>query len=95
MSLGSGLYNWLFGPSAKLTQPPHRESESTVAPSEDLYAHAPEIGIGHSQQHRWLFDEGVLHWNQHRSENDFKPVFPGLNFVKEAAKSRLWADRIT
>ncbi len=92
MSWGSALYGWLFGQKPNSTLSAQREAAdpSVPQPVEDLYAHAPEIGIGHSQQHRWLFDEGVLHWNQHRSENDFKPVFPGLNFVKEAAKSRLW-----
>ncbi len=96
MSWGSDLYGWLFGQKRQAIHSPNRESEHSAissasgAPGADLYAHAPDAGIGHSQQHRWLFDEGVLHWNQHRSESDFKPVFAGLNFVREAAKSRLW-----
>lgn len=96
MSWGSAIYGWLFGqkpqstPSAQPEAVASSVSHAGGQTGEDLYVHAPEIGIGHSQQHRWLFDEGVLHWNQHRSENDFKPVFSGLNFVKEAAKSRLW-----
>ena len=50
----------------------------------------PESELRSSQQHKWLFDEGVMRWNQHRHEKDFKPNFAGLNFLKEAAKSRLW-----
>ena len=96
MSWGSALYGWLFGQKPKSTHSAQRETADASVPhaggqaGEDLYVHAPEIGIRHSQQHRWLFDEGVLHWNQHRSEIDFKQDFRGLNFVKEAAKSRLW-----
>jgi hypothetical protein len=59
--------------------------------SEDtLYADAPENTVGQRKQHHWLFDEGVLHWNQHRRDNDFKPDFGGTNFPHDAAKSRLW-----
>ena len=54
------------------------------------YAHVPEAELRSSQQHRWLFDDGVLHWNQHRHEKDFAPKFSGVNFLKEAAKTRLW-----
>jgi len=57
---------------------------------ENVYAKAPESELRASQQHRWLFDDGVLHWNQHRRDKDFVPKFAGLNFVKEAAKTRLW-----
>ncbi len=57
---------------------------------ETVYAKMPETELRASQQHRWLFDDGVLHWNQHRREKDFVPKFAGVNFVKEAAKTRLW-----
>src|SRR5690606_23567569 len=56
----------------------------------EVYAHVPEAELRSSQQHRWLFDDGVMHWNQHRRDEDFKPNFAGLNFVKEAAKTRLF-----
>ena len=57
---------------------------------ETVYANAPETELSSSKQHRWLFDEGVMHWNQHRHDAPFKPNFSGINFVKEAAKTRLW-----
>jgi hypothetical protein len=57
---------------------------------ETVYVKMPETELRASQQHRWLFDDGVLHWNQHRREKDFVPKFAGMNFVKEAAKTRLW-----
>lgn len=61
------------------------------APEEDtLYAEAPETKVGQNRQHHWLFDEGVLHWNQHRRDNNFKPEFGKTDFVKEASTSRLW-----
>jgi uncharacterized protein YjbI with pentapeptide repeats len=56
----------------------------------EVYAHMPEAELRSSQQHRLLFDDGVLHWNQHRHDNDFIPNFAGLNFLKEAARTRLW-----
>ena len=63
---------------------------ATPAPEEAVYAHMPEVELRASQQHRWLFDDGVVHWNQHRHDKNFIPKFAGLNFVKEAAKTRLW-----
>ena len=81
----------LFGRSgaAKAAKP-----AEPIAPSGgnggEVYAHVPEAELRSSQQHRWLFDDGVMHWNQHRREEDFKPNFAGLNFVKEAAKTRLF-----
>ena len=84
--------------------PPREKPAPKDAPAEDaattptagnggedaVYAHVPEAELRASQQHRWLFDDGVLHWNQHRHEKDFAPKFAGMNFVKEAAKTRLW-----
>ena len=66
-----------------------------IAPSggnggESVYAHAPEAELSSSKQHGWLFDQGVMHWNQHRKNEPFRPNFAGINFVKEAGKSRLW-----
>lgn len=58
--------------------------------AEAVFAHAPEKELRSSEQHKYLFDDGVPHWNQHRRENKFKPNFSGLNFVKEAAKTRLF-----
>ena len=58
--------------------------------ADGVYERVPETELRSSQQHRWLFDEGVLHWNQHRREKNFITEFAGMNFVKEAAKSRLW-----
>lgn len=55
-----------------------------------LHAHVPEVQLRSSQQHRWLFDDGVERWNRHRGEKEFKPVFHGINFVRESAKTRLW-----
>lgn len=55
-----------------------------------MHAHVPEAELRASQQHKYLFEEGVLRWNQHRHEKDFRPNFAGLNFLKEAAKTRLW-----
>ncbi len=64
---------------------------TTIAGGEDtVYAHVPDTELRGSQQHSWLFDDGVLHWNQHRHEKGFAPKFAGVNFVKEAAKTRLW-----
>lgn len=58
--------------------------------AEAVFAQAPEKELRSSEQHKFLFDDGVLHWNQHRRDNKFKPNFSGLNFVKEAAKTRLF-----
>jgi len=58
--------------------------------AEDIYAHAPEKELRSSEQHSRLFDQGVAHWNQHRSATPFKANFAGLNFVKEASKTRLY-----
>ena len=91
MSWTDTLFSWL--PRAK---PPSRPQEpaAPISPAssgaEDVYEKVPETELRSSQQHRWLFDDGVLHWNQHRREKNFKTDFAGLNFVKEAAKSRLW-----
>ncbi|MEQ1752591.1 MAG: pentapeptide repeat-containing protein [Micropepsaceae bacterium] len=66
-------------------------AHEAVRPSEEtLYEHTPEGGLSRSRQHHWLFDEGVLHWNQRRLDSEFKPNFAGVNFIKEAAKTRLW-----
>lgn len=88
--------NWrqiLFGNggAAKPAAPP----ADSVSPSggngvEEIYAHAPETELRSSQQHKFLFDDGVPHWNRHRHEKPFKPNFAGLNFVKEAGKTRLF-----
>jgi len=58
--------------------------------AEEIYAHAPEKAVRSSQQHVWLFDEGVEHWNSRRRADPFKANLSGLNFVKEAGKSRLF-----
>jgi hypothetical protein len=89
--------NWrqiLFGgPSQDAATAPQAEP---VSPSggnggaEDVYAHPPEKELRSSQQHSWLFDEGVAHWNQHRNATPFKANFAGLNFIKEASKTRLY-----
>jgi len=60
------------------------------ASDETLYAEAPETTVGQRKQHHWLFDEGVLHWNQHRRDNNFKPDFGDTDFTKDGRKSRLW-----
>jgi hypothetical protein len=92
----------LFGWPPRVKPAPKKEEEQGAAqaepatdvvspPSEEaVYAHMPEAEAGSAQQHRWLFDEGVLHWNQRRHESDFLPKFAGINFVKEAPKTRLW-----
>lgn len=89
--------DWLnaFSWSRKKSTPKDDTADGTAIPTggegeEAVYAHAPEAELRGSQQHRWLFDDGVLHWNQHRHEKDFVPKFAGVNFVREAAKTRLW-----
>lgn len=100
MSWVDRFYQWLFGvkPKAKAQKsaggedvPPEAgPSPESASEEETLYEHSPEGTVGHSRQHHWLFDEGVLHWNQRRRDNNFKPEFPKADFPKEAAKSRLW-----
>lgn len=65
-------------------------AEHRPAPEETLYEHAPDSTISQGKQHHWLFDEGVLHWNQRRKETEFRPNFSGFNFVKQSQRSRLW-----
>jgi hypothetical protein len=82
----------LFGGPREAAPPP----AEPMSPSggnggaEGVYAHPPETELRSSQQHKWLFDDGVAHWNQHRHQTAFKPNFAGVNFVKEAAKTRLF-----
>jgi hypothetical protein len=64
--------------------------EPRPAPEKSLYEHAPDNKISQGKQHHWLFDEGVLHWNQRRKEMEFRPDFSGFNFVKQSPRSRLW-----
>ena len=84
----------LFGGPAR--EAPAQPAAEGAAPSggngaaEAVYAHAPEVELRSSQQHKWLFDDGVAHWNQHRREKSFKPNFAGVNFTKEAGKTRLY-----
>lgn len=85
--------NWrqiLFGSGGAAKAPPAEASPSVGNGTEEVYVHAPAAELRSSQQHKWLFDDGVVHWNQHRREKEFKPNFSGLNFVKEAAKTRLY-----
>lgn len=63
---------------------------SAPAPEDTLYAHAPETGVSRGLQHHWLIDEGVLHWNQRRKEQDFRPDFAGYDFVAQGRETRLW-----
>jgi uncharacterized protein YjbI with pentapeptide repeats len=69
---------------------PRSPVEHRPAPEETLYAHAPDNTISQGKQHQWLFDDGVLHWNQRRKETEFCPDFSGFNFVKQSQRSRLW-----
>jgi hypothetical protein len=69
---------------------PRSPAEHRPAPEETLYAHAPDKTISQGKQHQWLFDDGVLHWNQRRKETEFRPNFSGFNFVKQSQRSRLW-----
>lgn len=90
--------NWgqiLFGTGRAAKAPPPASPDEAPSPSggngaEEIYAHAPATTLRSSEQHKWLFDEGVVHWNQHRREKPFKPNFSGVNFVKETAKTRLF-----
>lgn len=93
MDWRSVLFGW---PSRK---PPEDKGAAAAAAShaeggenENIYAAstAPESHPGSSQQHRWLFSEGLLHWNQRRRDGAFVPNFAGVNFTKEAPKTRLW-----
>ena len=100
MDWRTALFPWLprVKPAPKADEPQASADEGAAAEAtagngsgeEAVYAHKPEAELRASQQHRWLFDEGVLHWNQHRHESNFLPKFAGINFVKEAAKTRLW-----
>jgi hypothetical protein len=84
----------LFGgppePAAAPTPEPMTPSGGNGGGAEAVYVHPPETELRSSQQHTWLFDDGVAHWNQHRHNQRFKPNFAGVNFVKEAAKTRLF-----
>jgi hypothetical protein len=93
------LFGWLFrrkanapAPAATPEPAPATDGEATHAasPEEELYAHAPEAAISRGQQHHWLIDEGVLHWNQRRKDKEFRPDFAGYDFVGQARGSRLW-----
>lgn len=92
------LFGWppRSNPAAKeapAAEPPADDAPSPTAGhavEENVYAKVPETELRAAQQHRWLFDDGVLHWNQHRREKNFVPKLAGMNFVKEAAKTRLW-----
>jgi uncharacterized protein YjbI with pentapeptide repeats len=90
MDWRSVLFGW---PSRK---PPEKAAAGEGVPAaetdggETVYAHAPDSELSSSKQHRWLFDQGVMHWNQHRHDEPFRPNFAGINFVKETAKTRLW-----
>lgn len=95
MSWVQNFYAWLFGrrpePKRDTAAAPELAPQESARPIEEtLYVHTPEDVVGHAKQHQWLFDDGVLHWNQRRLETEFKPHFAGVNFVKEGAKSRLW-----
>jgi uncharacterized protein YjbI with pentapeptide repeats len=82
------------GPSQDAAAQPQAEpmspSGGNGGGAEDVYAHQPEKELRSSQQHSWLFNDGVAHWNQHRAATPFKANFAGLNFVKEASKTRLY-----
>jgi hypothetical protein len=83
----------LFGAPREAAKP--QAQAEAAAPSggngaEAVYEHVPQAELRSSQQHAWLFDDGVVHWNQHRRDKEFRPNFAGLNFVKEAAKTRLF-----
>jgi uncharacterized protein YjbI with pentapeptide repeats len=78
------------GPVPHERPEPRAAVEQRLAPEETLYEHAPDSTISQGKQHHWLFDEGVLHWNQRRKETEFRPNFSGFNFVKQSQRSRLW-----
>ncbi len=90
MSFVSAMNDWLFGRKHKPAIAAAPDQPKPAASDTDIYIHDQDAAIGRAQQHRWLFDEGVVHWNRHRLVEDFKPSFAGVNFVREAAKSRLW-----
>lgn len=78
------------GAAAHERPEPRAAAEHRPAPEETLYEHASDNTISQGKQHHWLFDEGVLHWNQRRKETEFRPNFSGFNFVKQSQRSRLW-----
>ncbi|MEQ1866546.1 MAG: pentapeptide repeat-containing protein [Alphaproteobacteria bacterium] len=88
------LFGW---PPRDKPAPEQAPDEGAVAtPSggnggeDSVYTHVPAGELRASQQHSWLFDDGVLHWNLHRQEKKFAAKLAGVNFLKEAAKTRLW-----
>jgi uncharacterized protein YjbI with pentapeptide repeats len=85
--------SFLFGWPAREKKPAAfaaPDAASAGNGGDSVHAHMPEGELRASQQHKYLFDEGVLRWNKHLHAEKFKPNFAGLNFVKEAAKTRLW-----
>lgn len=67
-----------------------RQAEVHRSADETMYEESTDASVGHAKQHQWLFEEGVLHWNQRRRDQKFKPYFAGVNFLRTAAKTRLW-----
>src|SRR5262249_9906403 len=87
------IFSWNATPAKPANEKPADEIQPSAGnggSAEAIYAHAPETELSSSKQHRWLFDQGVVHWNQHRHKENFHPNFAGINFVKESAKTRLW-----
>lgn len=81
------LFGW---PAAGAKPEAEPVSPSGGNGAEEIFSHAPEKELRSSTQHKYLFDEGVLHWNQRKHHEKFKPNFAGVNFVKEAQKSRIF-----
>ena len=93
------IFSWFWGrrraaPAPAAAVPPENGDSIEGAPApvaeEKLYEHAPEKGVSRGLQHHWLIDEGVLHWNQRRKDEAFRPDFAGYDFVAQGKQTRLW-----
>jgi uncharacterized protein YjbI with pentapeptide repeats len=75
------LFSWFWRRRAPQAVP------DAEAPAE---GRAAEASVPRGQQHHWLIDEGVAHWNRQRQAQAFRPDFAGYDFCAQARDTRLW-----